>query len=114
MSGKIGLKRTVVSGGKQVWINVLETTLGGFGLDTTGLTVGQKLVAGTAMGFDEATRLAKPDATNPKGLLYEDVEIQPATTVDVVVRGTVYENRIPAISDALKAKMPAIIFSKSK
>lgn len=114
MAGKIGLKRTVVAGEKTVFANVLETTLGGFGLDTTGLTAGQTLAAGTAMGFDEATRMAKPDAVNPKGLLFESVEIGPGTTVDVVMRGTVYENRIPAITDANKAKMPNIIFSKSK
>lgn len=114
MAGKIGLKRTVVAGTKNVWINVLETAVGGFTLDTTGLTAGQDLVAGTAMAFDEATRMAKPDQTAPNGLLYEDVKIDDATHVDVVVRGTVYENRIPAISAALKALMPNIIFSKSK
>ena len=107
-------KRTAIAGGKSPWINVLETTLGGFGLDTTGLTAGAEVKAGTAMTFDEVTRLAKPDQTNPKGLLYEDVTVGEATSVDVVIRGTVYENLIPAISDALKAKMPTILFSKSK
>lgn len=111
---KLGVTRTVVAGGKTVWINVLETALGGFKLDTTGLTVGDTLKAGTAMSFDEATRLAKPDQVNPKGLLYEETIIDNPVSVDVVLRGTVYENMIPAISDALKAKMPTVLFSKSK
>ncbi|WPO89874.1 hypothetical protein [Chryseobacterium sp. HR92] len=111
---KLGLKKTVVAGDKTIFAHVLETALGGFVLDTTGLTVGDKLLAGTAFSYDEATRMAKPDQTNPKGLLYEDVVIDSATSVDIVLRGTVYTNRIPALTDALKAKMPQIIFSLSK
>lgn len=111
---KLGFNRKDVAGDKTIWAHVLETALGGFALDVTGLTKGDKIPAGTAFTFDEATRLAKPDQTAPKGLLYGEVVIDDNTSVDIVLRGTVYQRRIPAISDELKALMPQIIFSQSK
>ncbi|WP_430827288.1 hypothetical protein [Chryseobacterium indologenes] len=111
---KLEFKRTEVAGDKTIYAHVLETALGGFALDVTGLTKGDQIPAGTAFTYDEATRLAKPDQTAPKGLLYEDVVIDDNTSVDIVLRGTVYARRIPALTDALKAKMPQIIFSQSK
>ncbi len=53
-------KKETVSGGIPIWINVLENALGGFTLDTTSLTAGEKILAGTPISFNEATRLAKP------------------------------------------------------
>ena len=51
------------------------------------------------------------------GLLYEDTDVQAGevTDVAVVIRGTVYENRIPAIAAYIKETLlPAtILFSKS-
>lgn len=111
---KLKVERTTVGGEIPVWIAVTLTALGGFKLDLTGLTAGQTLKAGTAVTFDEATRLVKADAVTPKGLVYADTLIEEGTSVDVVLQGYVYENRIPAIADPIKAKIPGIIFSKSK
>src|SRR5687767_4005809 len=54
--------KTVAAGDIQVWQNVFETALGGFTLDTTGLTTlaaGSVLKAGLPFGFDESTRKAR-------------------------------------------------------
>jgi hypothetical protein len=50
------------------------------------------------------------------GLLRNDVEMPAAgitATLSVVIRGTVYERRIPPVSAAQKALMPTMIFSQS-
>lgn len=108
-----------------IFQKVLETVRGGLTLDTTGLTPGDKIVAGTPMTYDETTRLAKPatydsgsDTSDAKGLLYEDIIVPDAADqvqyADIVVRGTVYKNRIPADDiDAHAANIPLIIFSES-
>lgn len=54
--------KTTAAGDIVVWQNVFETALGGFTLDTTGLTTlaaGSVLKAGLPMGFDESTRKAR-------------------------------------------------------
>lgn len=56
----MNITKTVVSTGVAVWSTVHETAIGGFTLDKTGLVDGQIIPAGTPMGYDEATRLAKP------------------------------------------------------
>lgn len=107
---------TIVNTGVPVWQKVDETAQGGFILDTTGLTAGNTIAAGTAMVIDEATRKAKPttaDTDTPAGLLFESVVIGPGVAVDVVLRGTIYARRGATVSAALKAKLPNIIFSQS-
>lgn len=109
-------------GGIPIFQKVLETNRGGFSLDASGLTEGDVLRAGTPIAFDEETRIATKanlDGTDVGGLLYDDVIIEEGAPIAVVVRGTVYFNRIEdllgdagnqtAIADAL----PLIIFSKS-
>ena len=116
MDNHLGLKRLNGAPTKPIFQKVLETARGGFSLDTTGLTAGDIIPAGTAIAFDEATRKAKKandNGSDVKGLLYEDVKVVNGAPVDVVIRGTVYENRIPAVSSQIKAKLPLIIFSKS-
>ncbi|OLY92502.1 hypothetical protein SAMN05444008_102378 [Cnuella takakiae] len=108
--------KTTFSSGVPVWQKVDQTAQGGFVLDTTGLTLGNTIAAGTAIVIDEATRKAKPttaDTDTPAGLLYEDVKIEVGATLDVVIAGTIYARRGPAVSAALKAKMPRITFSNS-
>jgi hypothetical protein len=54
--------KTTAAGDITVWQNVFETALGGFTLDTTGLTTlaaGSVLKAGLPFGFDESTRKAR-------------------------------------------------------
>lgn len=54
----LNIKRESVNSGVAVWITVLETALGGFTLDKTGHTDGALLPAGSAVSYNEATRLA--------------------------------------------------------
>lgn len=53
------VKKTIVGALVAIWQFVLETAVGGFALDTTGLTDGTVLLPGTPMGFDEITRKAR-------------------------------------------------------
>ena len=49
-----------------------------------------------------------------KGLLYVPVKIEEDTTVSIVTRGTVYEKRITGgVAEAIKSKLPLIIFDDS-
>lgn len=94
------------------------------GATITGESAGTVLPAGTAMTYDESTRLAEkavvdgdPAESNAKGYLYEEVTIGEAGTVttgDIVIRGTLYKRRVPQddIDDHLKAT-PLVIGSES-
>lgn len=122
MSSIIGLKKTTLGGDKPVFQTVLETAQGGFTLDRDDLTAAGTVVpAGTLVAYNETTRLAKVDSTvdntNCRGLLYFPITVpaadEPDVDVAVVIRGTVYENRIPAIASNEKAALPTIIFSQS-
>ena len=107
-----------------IFQKILETARGGFSLDITGLTAGEKIPAGTPMTFDEDTRKAKkatltgtaPDQTSDaKGLLKNDVIIEANAPVDVVLRGTVYARRVtPTINTVHRKALPLIIFSESR
>lgn len=55
--------RTVYNSGVPIWQTMLETAQGGFKLDVTGLPIGAILPKGTAMAYDESTRVAKPVLT---------------------------------------------------
>lgn len=71
----LDFKKEVVSSGVAVWSTVHETAIGGFTLDTTGLVADSILPAGTPVGYDESTRIAK---IVKSGVLFAD-----ATTIDV-------------------------------
>lgn len=101
-----------------VWHEDITTLMGGFSLDTTGLTTGSTLKAGSAISYDETTRKAKAAAADGSddfvALTKNDVTVVDDAPVTAVVGGIVYENRIPAIPAPVKAKLPkTIIFSKS-
>ncbi len=120
------LKETSDTATFPIFQKVLETVRGGLTLDITGLTAGDAIEAGTPITFDEATRLAKPadpigvggTTSDAKGLLYEGVVVPDSAdqvaAVDVVVRGTVYKNRMPQADIAAhEAAIPLVIFSES-
>lgn len=115
------VKKNIGDGGIPIFQSVDHTLRGGATLDATGLTAGAILKAGTPMYVNEATRKATVAVTdktsgesNAVGLLYEDVIVEANANVDVVIEGIVYENRIPAVADEVKAKLQGlIIFSKS-
>lgn len=113
------VKKNIGDGGIPIFQSVDHTLRGGATLDATGLTAGAILKAGTPMYVNEATRKATVAVTtsgksNAVGLLYEDVIVEANANVDVVIEGIVYENRIPAVADEVKAALQGqIIFSKS-
>lgn len=113
------ITKTTVSYGKEVWQHVHETAQGGFTLDPSGISAGYiedgYLKPGTPITYNEATRIAKVAGDNDavKGLLYDSVKVEEGANVAVVLRGTVYERRIPAVSNTIKGKIPLIIFSQS-
>lgn len=187
----LGAVKETATQGVEAFQLVLETAQGGFTLDETVLAAGTTVKAGTVVGFDETTRLAKigkiavlqANATNTattyrvlkghtlavgqtfnltggtpraitaidtanasydeitvgttigvagtagdaafvvddgyskaKGLLQHAVVIPPSgqqEQVAVVIRGTVYDRRIPPVPASVKALMPNIIFSQS-
>lgn len=191
------LKKTEYTQGIPVFQHdkAMHLAQGGFNLDVTGLTSGSKILRGTVLGFDEATRIAKvlkaatvvevaggtatdynvakghlfvvgdiptagtaaraitaintsnanydtitvsatlgavdaggslyaalaavasapAVAVTPKGLLYKEVTVgaEAFPLADVVLRGTVYARRIPAVAASVQAVLPRIIFSQS-
>lgn len=116
MDNHLGLKSVSGAPTRPIFQKVLETARGGFSLDTTGLTADEIIPAGTAISYDETTRKAKVanvDGSDVKGLLYEDVKVTNGAPVDVVIRGTVYLNRIPETPEEVIAALPLIIFSES-
>ncbi len=72
---------------------------------------------GKAVGVGDAIFIEETNYSplEPKGLLYADVEIDSNGVADiaVVIRGTVYERRILPVPEAVKAKLPLIVFSQS-
>ena len=108
--------KTNATSSKEIWQGKPEVAQGGFKLDLTGLTLGNTLLAGTIMILNEATRVATvstADTDTPGGLLYQDTVIAANTFVDVVVRGKVYNRRIPARTATIRGKLSNIIFSES-
>lgn len=184
-----GYSKETLNSGIPVFQKVIETAQGGFNLQESVLAADSEVKAGTVIGFDETTRIAKVakyavnknasstsdttyevykghnlavgmsvkvasgtayaittiDTTSPnhdvitvgttlsasavsagaaifvdddgynkaKGLLYNDAVVETGEDVAVVIRGTVYENRIAPVPDVIKALLPNIIFSKS-
>jgi hypothetical protein len=108
----------IAPNGIPVWHKSITTLPGGFKLNITGLTEGEVLKAGSAIAYDESTRIAKAaaaDGSDAKvALTKEDILIIADAPVTAVVGGIVYERRIPAIPAPVKAKLPqTIIFSQS-
>lgn len=184
-----GITKETVNSGIPIFQKVIETAQGGFSLQESVLAANAEVKAGTIIGYDETTRVAKVakyavnknlsgandttyevykghnlavgmsvkvaggaafaittiDTTSPnhdvitvgttlsasavavgaaiyvdddgyskaKGLLFNDAIVETGTDVAVVIRGTVYENRIAPVPDALKTLLPNLIFSKS-
>jgi hypothetical protein len=51
--------KVIANTGKVIFINVIEVAQGGFTLDDSGFVSGDVVPAGTVIGFDESTRIAK-------------------------------------------------------
>ncbi len=115
----LGIKKQKASAGIPIWQSKnTQVAQGGFTL--IGGTPNTEIPAGTVIACDEETRTASvvsavDEMKAVNGLLYSTVTTDENGNIDVAValRGTVYENRIPEISEEVKAKLPLIIFSKS-
>jgi hypothetical protein len=75
-----GIVRESAPGQIPIFQRDFETAQGGFTLDETVLPVGSVIKAGTVMGYDEATRLAKPF----KGAVLQAAAGNTATTYRVL------------------------------
>lgn len=110
---KVGDPIAAAIGGTPQTITVIDVADSNFDKLTVGTTLGVDLAAGKTIFKVESDGSLPGDKF---GLLYEDTVITGADSTDVavVLRGTVYENRIPALGDDAKALLPAtVLFSKS-
>ncbi len=99
-----------LTGGTARAITAIDTSNAAYDEFTVGTTIG---VAGTA---GDVVFVSDDGYTKAKGLLKNDVTVPAAglvETVAVVIRGTVYERRIPPVAASVKALMPTMIFSQS-
>lgn len=105
-------------GGAAKEIATITTTQTAY--DTIGVGGGNSLGVAITAGeviFEAGTAGADTAAlkVEPKGLLYEDAVAQANEPVSVVLRGTVYQRRMPnGACDAVISALPQIIFSQSK
>lgn len=81
---------------------------------TVGTTLGVALTAGDVL-FESATEGAATGAlkNTPTALLYDAVKVESGASVASAISGYVYQNRVPALSAAMIAALPQIIFTKS-
>jgi hypothetical protein len=102
----VGMLLFLVGGTAQA-ITAIDTSNASYDALTVGTTIG---VAGTA---GDAIYVNDIGATGPKGLLLDRVDASATADITVVIRGTVYENRICPVAASIKTLLPNIIFSKS-
>ncbi|GAA4328531.1 hypothetical protein GCM10023184_18460 [Flaviaesturariibacter amylovorans] len=111
---KVGDNFGAVIGGKAYPITAIDTSNANYDVFTVGTTLGVALVAGDALFQSSATGAsAAALMVTPNGLVYEGITVEENAPLSAVIRGTVYERRIPAIPSAVKSGIPNIIFSKS-
>ena len=96
-----------LSGGTARAITAIDTGNADYDEFTVGTTIGVAATAGALLYVNDIGTSA------PKGLLYLPVTVGVNTEIAVVIRGTVYENRIQPVPASIKALLPNIIFSKS-
>lgn len=96
-------------------ITAIDSSNAAYDSLTVGTTLGVALTADTDMLFQSSATGASAAAysVTAKGLLYEDTDVAAGVSVSVVIRGTVYERRAPAVTTAVKSAIPQIIYSQS-
>ncbi len=114
--GKVGDYVAKTVGSAAYAITAIDTSNAAYDVITVGTTLGSALTAGTDVLFQSSATGASAAAysVTAKGLLYEDTDVAAGVSVSVVIRGTVYERRVPAVPAAVKTAMPHIIYSSSK
>lgn len=94
-------------GGTARAITAIDVSNANYDLITVGTTIGVAAAVGVGLFVSDNGINAV------KGLLWHDHEYASGEDIAVVLRGTVYENRIPPVPASIKALIPVIIFSKS-
>jgi hypothetical protein len=96
-----------LEGGTARAITAIDTTNVAYDEITVGTTIGVAGTAGDVLYLDD-------DGFNKiRGLLFLPATVGDGEDISVVIRGTVYERRIPPVGATLKALLPNIIFSQS-
>ena len=111
---KVGDFFSAVKGGKSYAITAINTADPAFDVITVGTTLGVALTAG--QGFFQSASAGASAASpivEPKGLLYDPLEVAANSSLSVVIRGTVYARRIPYVSAEVRAMIPTVLFSES-
>lgn len=103
----VGMSINLPSGTARA-ITAIDTTNANYDSITVGTTIGQAANAGIGLFVSDAGYNA-----GLKGLLWHDHDLATGEDCALVVKGTVYANRIAPIPDSIKALIPTIIFSKS-
>lgn len=88
-------------------ITAIDTSNPSYDAISVGTTIG---VAGTA---GDKIYVNDIGATAPTGLALDKFTAAQTADIAVVIRGTVYDNRIPTVPASVKTLLPNIIFSKS-
>jgi len=96
-------------------VTAIDTSNAAYDSFTVGTTLGVVLTADTDVLFQSSATGASAAAysVTAKGLLYEDTEVGSNVSLSVVIRGTVYERRAPAVTAVVKTALPHIIYSQS-
>lgn len=113
---KVGDYAALTVGGAAYAITVIDTSNAAYDTWTVGTTLGVALTADTSILFQSSATGASAAAysVTAKGLLYEDVTVSAGASVSVVIRGTVYERRVPYVPTAVKTALTSnIIYSQS-
>jgi hypothetical protein len=95
-------------GGTARAITAIDVSNANYDLLTVGTTIGVAAAAGIGAFVSDAGYNA-----GLKGLLMHDHDVAVGEDVALVLRGTVYANRIAPVPASIQALIPTIIFSKS-
>jgi hypothetical protein len=101
-------------GSKAYAITAITTTETDYDTITIGTTLGAAATAGDVY-FESSAEGASAAAVKnlPNALLENDSIVASDEGVSVVIRGTVYERRIPGLITAMKTALKGILFSQS-
>lgn len=112
---KVGDHVGITAGSAAYTITAIDATNAAYDLITVGTTLGVVVTANVTVLFQSSASGASSAAysVTAKGLLKEDTDVAAGESVSVVLRGTVYERRVPSVNAVIKAALPHIIYSQS-
>ncbi|GAO43790.1 hypothetical protein [Flavihumibacter petaseus] len=110
---KVGEYAGATVGGPAYAITAIDTSNSAYDTITVGTTIGAAS-AGAALFQSSATGASSAALmVTAKGLSWDDVEYAEDASVSVVLRGTLYARRAPAVPSSVVTGLPLIIFSNS-